>query len=589
MSKSSLFVWKTSRKNARIPDPFPRMSEPAFAHLLFDSHCHFCLTAIVQTVIWEAMCRCCNKCIESAFMSGWDVDEELDQRDLRVPDKMWRLFPRFIPLTIENQKDFGAYCLYTHKNDKRYLHGSLPDRDGDGSYLRTETRRIIRSFEEVPEEQRQQWLQVEIEVAEAQHIRECRKWQSDDFKRQGRVRDKAKKERYQAILQRLEEPGWKEDLSLPSVRDEFRKHKLVNQSKPLTDRIWRNIAPTLEEYLRTKIRGFAESELCRLRRLRVRALIDFLWEYQQQHLSRDLVMPSILDVVQWQPVRAIIVTRPYSEKTSQSVFDGVTSQLPSFIQEWNDSRIRTILDSLQRHRPGSTRVDLPLSTSLFRCINNECGGSQSIYPYPAVLYHTCERIRSGSSSEERAWISGLEEFIAQAKGFAPYSSSLRVEVHPTAALVSEAICHLLHLDPATTTLDAMFKLNPVVECRACMTKDGDRHFMRWTTAVNHPHHHDFRAISVMENSYVEGREHGPMADFRCDDPDFRCKRCRFRATLVEDIKDHLSSYHNVSPARDEDWDFWPLFDPILEGMGPTSVWMPALAPSEEAIRQQVST
>ncbi|KAJ8081183.1 hypothetical protein PM082_018026 [Marasmius tenuissimus] len=539
----------------------------------------FCSTAIVQAVIWEAMCRCCNKCIESAFMSGWDADEELYQRDLRIPNKMWRLFPRFIPRTVENQKDFRTYCIYTWKNDERCLHGSLPDRDGDGSYLRTETRRIIRSFEQVPKEQRQQWLQGEVEVAEARHIRECRKWQSEDFKRQGLVRDRVKNERYQAILQRLEEPGWKEDLSLPSVRDKFRKHKLVNQSRPLTDRIWRNIGPPLADFLRTEIRGLAESERYHIRRNRAMTLIDLLSE-RRRHLPRNHVMPALLDVVLWQPVWTIIGTRPYFESTPRSVFDGVTSQLSSFVQEWNDSRIRIILESLRRHRSGSTEADLLLSTSLFRCTNLGCRGSQSVYPYPAVLYHACGETRSGSSSEERTWISEVASFGARDRGLAPYSSSLRVEVHPTAALVSEAICHLSQLDPTTTTLDTMFKLNPVVECGACMKKGGRRRFMRWTAAVNHLHHHDFRAVSATERLDVEGRERGSRRDV-CDlDPDFRCKRCTFRETSVEDIKAHLSLMHGISPARDEDWEFWPLFGPILVEMGPTSVWVPSLVPSE---------
>ncbi|KAJ8081192.1 hypothetical protein PM082_018035 [Marasmius tenuissimus] len=581
MSKSSLFIWRTSRKNASIPDPFPRMSEPAFAHLLFDSHCHFCSTAIVQTIIWEAMCRCCNRCLDSVFMAGSDVDEELDQTGLRIPDEMWKLFPRFIPFTIENQKDFSAYRRFIN-NNAPYLHGDEPDHDENGSYLRVETRGIIRSYEEIPEEQRQQWLQAEVEVAEARvkHIRECRKWQSDEYKRQERGRAAVKKERYQAILQRLEEPGWKEDLSLPNVRDKFRKHKLVNQSKPLTDRIWRNIAPTLEEYLQTEIHGFAESERRRIRQLRVQVLVDFLWEYQEQHLSRDLVMPSVLDIVLWQPVRTIIEAPPYSKSTLQSVFNVLMPQLPSFIQEWNDSRTQTILESLQRHRPGSTKDDLLLSTSLFRCTNNDCRGLQSIYSYPAVLYHTCER--GYSSTEERAWISQVALFIAQQRNLAPRSSPcLQVEVHPIATLVSEAICRLSQLNPNTATIDAMFKNNPFVECRTCMTKDGDRLFMRWTTAVNHPHHDGFEAVSATERLDLEGRELGPTCEPCYLDSNFRCKYCAFRIFSVQEIEVHLSSSHSISSARDEDWEFRPLFDPISE-IGPTQVWVPALA--QDAIR-----
>ncbi|KAF9257118.1 hypothetical protein L218DRAFT_796271, partial [Marasmius fiardii PR-910] len=41
MSKTSpLSVWKSARKNVTLHDPAPYMSEPAFAHVIFECRCH---------------------------------------------------------------------------------------------------------------------------------------------------------------------------------------------------------------------------------------------------------------------------------------------------------------------------------------------------------------------------------------------------------------------------------------------------------------------------------------------------------------------------------------------------------------------
>ncbi|KAF9259082.1 hypothetical protein L218DRAFT_802877, partial [Marasmius fiardii PR-910] len=40
MTKSSISVWKSARKNVDLHGPITSMSEPAYAHLMFDRHCH---------------------------------------------------------------------------------------------------------------------------------------------------------------------------------------------------------------------------------------------------------------------------------------------------------------------------------------------------------------------------------------------------------------------------------------------------------------------------------------------------------------------------------------------------------------------
>ncbi|KAJ7492291.1 hypothetical protein FB451DRAFT_525803 [Mycena latifolia] len=70
MHKSSMSVWKTARSNVPwLPDAPPGMSEPAWANLVFDRHCHYCLAKGVRKIHWRLRVRLCKPCSEKHFVS----------------------------------------------------------------------------------------------------------------------------------------------------------------------------------------------------------------------------------------------------------------------------------------------------------------------------------------------------------------------------------------------------------------------------------------------------------------------------------------------------------------------------------------
>ncbi|KAI0728217.1 hypothetical protein C8Q72DRAFT_780249, partial [Fomitopsis betulina] len=63
MSRGSAGVWRTSRKLCIYLPACPgHLSEPAYANLLFSSHCHKCLKPNVKAIIWDFMARYCRPC-----------------------------------------------------------------------------------------------------------------------------------------------------------------------------------------------------------------------------------------------------------------------------------------------------------------------------------------------------------------------------------------------------------------------------------------------------------------------------------------------------------------------------------------------
>ncbi|KAK0209115.1 hypothetical protein DFS33DRAFT_1485350 [Desarmillaria ectypa] len=66
LQHSSTFVWKRARQNVEELPPSPDdLTEPKFAHLLFDNHCASYLRHTTH-VQWESRTKYCRKCLQSS-------------------------------------------------------------------------------------------------------------------------------------------------------------------------------------------------------------------------------------------------------------------------------------------------------------------------------------------------------------------------------------------------------------------------------------------------------------------------------------------------------------------------------------------
>ncbi|KAF9259081.1 hypothetical protein L218DRAFT_1061868 [Marasmius fiardii PR-910] len=288
------------------------------------------------------------------------------------------------------------------------------------------------------------------------------------------------------IVAKLQKSGWGEELGWryesyggEPLRDKLRRHKLVNQRTPFTDRIWTNIEPTLIKFLSSEKIKLLQFRRERSSIIRFVCLLEIFSEHASK-LPRTLVMPPILYLTSTELFRTIIEDLPVEAGNNPSIFDDALTRLPVIIQEWNDTRTQIVVQALQGTQPGSNEDNLSLATSLFRCTNPKCQ-SREVYAYPAILFHSCYSSRLNSPS-----------YLSDSMELRTYdwywdcsdSASFEVFLHSAAVSSSQAICHTLELDAAHTTLDAMLKLNPVVECQGCTSARGSRKLMRWTSAVS---------------------------------------------------------------------------------------------------------
>ena len=88
---------------------------------------------------------------------------------------------------------------------------------------------------------------------------------------------------------------------------------------------------------------------------------------QDALLPRGVVVPPVLDVALWEPIRIVIEDLPIEAEAERSLFDDVVSGLREFIIVWNRGRSRDMFAVLQRSKPDATEADLRQPSTLFQC------------------------------------------------------------------------------------------------------------------------------------------------------------------------------------------------------------------------------
>ncbi|KAH0584489.1 hypothetical protein J132_04007 [Termitomyces sp. J132] len=217
MRRSSTYIWKNAR--ARIPG-LPEcpidMSEPAYANLAFYPYCQFCLKAYVSpgTILWGSRTKACKNCFAEHFEHYPN-----DFPDNVMPSEM-----------ILN--DRGVAYIVNKDTLRQYLAEwkGLQGTALDEWCTRKQSEQKIRE----------------------EHADKCKMWNKTRNRERSDELDNLRGQRYQAIKAKLSDLGWGEEifhLENSTHRRLFLGHKLINQPKVLTERIWGNIKDVLIDFL----------------------------------------------------------------------------------------------------------------------------------------------------------------------------------------------------------------------------------------------------------------------------------------------------------------------------------------------------
>ncbi|KAG7088864.1 hypothetical protein E1B28_012818 [Marasmius oreades] len=534
LCRSSMSVWKAARRNLKVPDPIPSMSEPKFANFLFDPRCHFCLTATVHNIAWWAKLRCCKACLPIYFASAYEIHERGLLVSLDIESILWKALPRY-PL------DSGS-C------------GQRQWRRVNEVYLISGAEELSPHVSDIETVESTKWIVTRLEslMHDMEQSTMCKHWMDNRNSNRERELSDARELRFNAIVAKLEASGWDHELTFAIGREDLRKHKLVNQPKPLTDRIWQNIEQPIAEFMETVKSERLKREHKAICGKRYKVLICLLRE-REKYLQDEQVMPSSVDVACWEPIKSMIEGPPKEDEGELTMYNEALKELPQFIQDWNREKTRLLLAALQAEKPEATEADLRLATTVFRCQHALCM-RYSVAPFPGILTHRACHYRGLEPNPLPKWL--------------PYnarlSSDCKFGLHKSGSESIRNIIGLCGLDPRTTTAEDMLAMNPLLECKECTTESGVRLFMRWTRAITHRHDDDdenpasaapqFVLASEKEEKLVGAHESSQDRDtyqYR-DRPWYRCQHCRGACGTLNRVKRHLKEVHDIQTLTETD-------------------------------------
>ncbi|KAI0689360.1 hypothetical protein C8T65DRAFT_834646 [Cerioporus squamosus] len=219
MSRNAAQLWKAARHQAEpyLLDCPPFLSEPAYANLVFFSHCHSCTTPDVKTVMWEFFARYCQKCKEDMLSDHIEVYFLLDtcERDSRIKIADFlnvvhiSLSRGTVPRPFYHSPEFWKF--------RREVY-ALPDGVERNAFIKQKAENVTKR---------------------KQFATAMQTWEADQEQLRASELEAMKDARMEAVNQRLRDEGYGPMNQI--TFDELRSLAPVRQARQLTQRGWKSI------------------------------------------------------------------------------------------------------------------------------------------------------------------------------------------------------------------------------------------------------------------------------------------------------------------------------------------------------------
>ncbi|KAF9015810.1 hypothetical protein BDZ89DRAFT_1076165 [Hymenopellis radicata] len=342
MSKSSAFVWERARLAMKNLPPFlDDLTEPQYANLLFDSSCHECGKHTINTVQWEARLRLCKHCLQDGSIMTADEDYLVD------------LSSRYRDLMLVTPK----YILTGQRLTLIYFH--LP------AY-----RRLAEECSSMNDQSFQVWISNKGGEYSAlvQGCRAYQRWSS--LKKYGRNSElrSLRRERMTSIIHRLEADGWSDELRDFDTLMTLEKHKLVRQSKALTERIWTNICPTLTKVVSDARTAILTRKINTAISRRVASLQELCKPLLAKMSERE-ASPSASMIPRLEPFFSLIKNTPFELDITTADFSEALESLPDTCALWRRQRDADLKKILLKNDHSD---NLALAMNTFTCKSSSC-------------------------------------------------------------------------------------------------------------------------------------------------------------------------------------------------------------------------
>ncbi|KAI0739390.1 hypothetical protein C8Q80DRAFT_1198414 [Daedaleopsis nitida] len=393
-SRTSTSVWRaaftTIDSFMQMPPVPPGMSEPRFAALLFDRFCFLCSGDRANWVDYAIQLRLCKVCSKTNIRTGNAI---LGRRSPLLTCGILRV----VPCETTDDRHVAQKLLdpSSHVPTRKYY-----VKDVDETVK--EWRAIKSAGKSVQElEERMQLRQLSgFTVLLWMHSISLEK-QLDDIS--------TSKTRSESITAKLQKLGYAQQ-DFPE--DDATWDRLVNQPKPLTDRIWNNLRPKLEARIALARDRRIEEELNERIDVRLDQILDFFDQYLQEDVpekERGLV-PNDLDFCELPSIAALARRDDAQGHVSRADFSAVTEQMLIDIAAYKTQAKEMLLASFRKDdgHPHSMRslleglsADEAFSRcfAYFSCCSDECDDRLSYATYAECHAHWREE------HPDEAWMS----------------------------------------------------------------------------------------------------------------------------------------------------------------------------------------
>ncbi|KAF5324810.1 hypothetical protein D9611_004188 [Ephemerocybe angulata] len=532
MSRSSVSVWMSARANIEaLPDcPFD-MSEPEYASLVFETHCHYCFANNVQTVIWEARMRCCKRCGGTMYTHWVNLVKE------KVPDVLQSIVP--------STHEFTTGTVYPHTEKKYSLEQAV--------VLTVEMARM-------DEESQALWFWNKKKEYDriVEHAELCREFLSGRHTRRNRELEDARLKRTNSVIEKLTALGWGEEIEKMS-KYRLTEHKHVKIPKDLTERAWQKIEADMIAFMQDVREKRLVKEKNKIMTSRC-ALMKQMYANFVASQPMHSILPGVADFATMPELRAILENPDLDATVTLEDFDIGAEKMLEFSAKWREEKDKALLDILRQSSLGSmaSKEMLSRATTLFNC--KTCSVPVS---YPRILVHTCNFTRNVEMPDPS---NIFERLRAE-----PWNlGGDRVSFHEAAHKRAKYVLKALSLDPEIS-VDDMNEANPFVECYCalCYRPGAVRTFARWGRMIEHTPRYTtahvsrpYGVVDARRTALVKKLEILELSKLRrehdWDDYSHRsycCMTCKIRDTR-HSMEKHITAEHGVvGPRFDTDYTY----------------------------------
>ncbi|KZT19471.1 hypothetical protein NEOLEDRAFT_1142039 [Neolentinus lepideus HHB14362 ss-1] len=503
MHRSSKTIWKNALSNIDGLPPCPDdMSEPAYANLAFDLHCHDCDKKNIRNVDFRLRVRYCSTCAKLCLKG------EIDEMDERL---------RKCLIFSDWCGNYDSQCIYV---------GAHADA-------------IQKELDDLPVEKWEDYIEQKQAQNEKilKHAELCETWEGEVYDKRANEIDQLRAAKREAIIERLTALGWGDEIAkLPKYYDRrypgiipLKDHVKVKDTKPLTDRTWLNMKDTMIEYMEKmkqhRIWRQRERQIRENKRTAVSIYRD--WRKVQEEKHADLpeslfkLTVPLLEFCEWGPIKQL--WHESYEVVDRREFEQVLQEdawrLDRLITNWRENVTQELVERLDSAdfrsldwspawRLGRKRSeDIQLATAVFVCTGNRSVHFNWTYVrdwpkpeeeerlwYPQILYHKCNTLTAVQGKERAA--TEQDVMLRVAIGYCGYSELARRQKWSCSTLsldvkASNIVANIVMacgLNPKETTAAEMDKLDPRIVCLKCTYGhecDGERlvQVRTWRNAV----------------------------------------------------------------------------------------------------------